>query len=202
MKKSTHSPREVFAYIIVTFVSNTVAVLLPLLIVSWLPKGQAMIQSKADFIFISVMFFGVNIALCTVAYNLFLKKTVPPHFNKDDSQNDCARKALILVLPGEILRMFVCHALFGSNLKYLFSPVYVFYENFSGIFLGHSSIYLEEHGTSFSDFMAFSFCYLAYFIINLAILLFLYQRCWKKAKFDREDMIVYEDSSSRKKLYK
>ena len=193
MRKAATVPvGNVFLYALMTLAANYVASWLGLAIPRLLIGGSADSLSQTQINLFGI-FTVVPITLLVTWLGLFLmmKSTFSRLYKSSEDSRLWLKKALLFVLPGELLRYFIClptlgiydgTGMFSALVTYLFDSVYL-----PKVDRAYAVRQLGER--IFSDYAGYTLCYLIYLLVHLAGVLFLCRFIWKKGQKEHDEML-------------
>ncbi len=195
MSKTKITKGQIVLYAIITCVSNLIAAFL----VSAFLKTLLPSINNNVVVFIILLVIGVfAVSLGITAF--FFKRRVPTHYRDSNNKYDWLKQGLLLVLPGEILRLIVCLFTLGHvNSTGMLSilPTFLFEQTYV-VWTGRIEAIRQDLNFVPADFFAYIGAYLPYLILYLIGVLAIYRIFWNIGKKEREEMIVYE---SRPRFY-
>ena len=187
--------REIVLYTIITCFSNLIATIF----VSFILKTILPSINNNVVIFIILLVIGVfAVSLGITAF--FFKRRVPTHYRDSNNKYDWLKQGLLLVLPGEILRLIVCLFSLGHiNSTGMLSilPTFLFEQTYV-VWTGRMEAIRQNLDFIPADFFAYVGAYLLYLVLYLIGILAIYHAFWNVGKREREEMIVHE---SRPRFY-
>lgn len=126
-----------------------------------------------------------------IVYLMFFRRKFPNFYEPSEDPKRWLKKSVILILPGELIRFFICIiplGFFGSTGVFAGIPTYLFELTYLKWF--DRTYAVRQTGQFiFADFAAYAVCYLAYSIIHLLGIFFICKTVWKKAGEEYDDLI-------------
>ena len=187
--------REIVLYTIITCFSNLIATIF----VSFILKTILPSINNNVVIFIILLVIGV-FAVSLGITSFFFKRRIPTHYRDSNNKYDWLKQGLLLVLPGEILRLIVCLFSLGHiNSTGMLSilPTFLFEQTYV-VWTGRMEAIRQNLDFIPADFFAYVGAYLLYLVLYLIGILTIYHAFWNVGKREREEMIVHE---SRPRFY-
>ena len=189
MKSLKNTKSGIVNYGIISCISN----LLAAVVVSVMLKTIAPLISTNAFLVWMILLIGVFAVSLGISF-LALKNKVPLHYQSSEDKYFWLKNGLHMILPGEIFRFFLCFFTLGHiGTTGLLSiiPTFVFEQTYA-IWTRRTELIRQEYRFIFGDFVAYTVCYLLYFMIYLVAILAIYRFLWNIGKREREELIVRE----------
>ncbi len=133
--------------------------------------------------------FGLLIPVFAVVpyilLSLFFRYIVKEHYVRCDVPHFWIKNMVTLIIPGELVRFFVCLPNCGIHGKASAAStiMFEFWLDYSGRFKNVRQLGKFE----FLDYFMYIICYLVIFFLYFGILMLAYKRAWNKIKEEQED---------------
>lgn len=197
MEKRDIRFRDIALYALLALIANYVASLVSYWLLAFLAQtlGKTVLPNG------SASFFSIIAALIALPLTVFfaaallyllLGHIISPLYESDAPPRRWLSKSLCILLPGELLRFFICLPTVGMLSRagrFAIAPTLLFdavYPDLSG-----RAYAIRQLGELIaSDHLAYTVCYLIYAALYFFVLLAICRRFWLKGKQMHEDMIV------------
>jgi len=184
---------SIFAYGIVSLVVNVAALGVYIVLVGIL--RNPMFNSIRQSVFVGFLLTNIPmLAAAALTMLYFVKsKIIGDQYKHSEGKHHWLRNFLIFVLPGEVFRFLISlidlgHT--GGTGKITFVPSFIF-ENIYIYLTGSNKRVRMELQYIAADYFAYIGCYLLYLIVYCSLLMIPYYLLWKKAEFERNELIRY-----------
>ena len=184
---------SIFAYGIVSLVVNVAALGVYIVLVGIL--RNPMFNSIRQSVFVGFLLTNIPmLAAAALTMLYFVKsKIIGDQYKHSEGKHHWLRNFLIFVLPGEVFRFLISlidlgHT--GGTGKITFVPSFIF-ENIYIYLTGSNKRVRMELQYIATDYIAYIGCYLLYLIVYCSLLMIPYYLLWKKAEFERNELIRY-----------
>ncbi|PWM65641.1 MAG: hypothetical protein DBX61_09605 [Clostridiales bacterium] len=196
-------PQDLIIYAVITLAANYAASALGYYIL----KAATVLEitefsNVLSVIFSCVIIIPLIFITSITIITFYLKKVIPMQYEPTDTRAKGLKKALIMILPGEILRLIICSRydsiLNSSFFSYITSILYeLTYLKWTNRFRE----VLLSGKLAFQDYLGYFICYIIYFSVYLCIILFICSKIWKSAQVDWQDSIFHDRYISRPKFF-
>ncbi len=184
---------QIFGYGCVSFIVNYGAlwiyVILQNLLMTPLLIGIRQVMAVWHGILISLPMIGAA-GLSTI----YFAKCVSDQYKHSEGKHNWLRNFLIFVIPGEVVRLligFIDFSHLAGTAVVTIIPCHLF--EFLYMFKVDASTRIRQ-GLEYvpADYFAYFGCYLLYLVMYCSLLMIPYYWLWKKAEFERNELIRYQ----------
>ena len=194
---------SIFAYGCVSMAANYAAVWVYFVLQGILknPMFNEVRQSPVLCCFLLTNIPMLAAAALTMIY-LVKSKCVGDQYKHSEGKHHWMRNFLLFVLPGEAIRFLISLIDLGhgegtgvitSVASFIFENTYVYRAG------ANTRIRMETRYIA-ADYIAYVGCYLVYLIVYCLILMLPYYLLWKKAEFERNELIRYQREDAQHEI--